>query len=411
MSRSVVHLLTETDSFSDIHGAALQRWVANVLRFEKEPAIVACARADSSWGLDHVKALQLPGLWAYSQIRGRYRLPWSVRQRMLRAILKPVLRGLKPDSVVWIHNRPDFASAIETEVRAAGARLVLHLHNSLLSSFPRMVNGSLRADCFVFCSEYLEREARRVHPELERTCVIYNGADERRFFPRRQRGDWTGEERAPVVLFAGRLVPEKGAHVFVEAMWLLLARGLRARGRLLGATGFGSANPATAYSRSIRKDAPPNIEFGGYRPASALADEFRRADIFCSPAVWEEPFGLVNVEAMASGLPVVSTRGGGVPEVFADGGGVLVERGSATELAAALEGLIRHRARRLQLGTEGYASFQRNFTWKTAHNRYREVIAGLDRRQGRELDISERTSSEALRDADSVEEVSCPISH
>ena len=87
MSRSVVHLLTETDSFSDIHGAALQRWVANVLRFEKEPAIVACARADSSWGLDHVKALQLPGLWAYSQIRGRYRLPWSVRQRMLRAIL------------------------------------------------------------------------------------------------------------------------------------------------------------------------------------------------------------------------------------------------------------------------------------------------------------------------------------
>ena len=44
---SLVHLFTETDSFSDIHGAALQRWVANVLRFEEEPAIVACARADS----------------------------------------------------------------------------------------------------------------------------------------------------------------------------------------------------------------------------------------------------------------------------------------------------------------------------------------------------------------------------
>ena len=50
-----------------------------------------------------------------------------------RDSLKPVLRGLKPDSVVWIHNRPDYASAIETEVRAAGARLVLHLHNSLRS--------------------------------------------------------------------------------------------------------------------------------------------------------------------------------------------------------------------------------------------------------------------------------------
>ena len=57
----VVHLLTETDSFSDIHGAALQRWVANILRFEDEPAIVACARADSSWGLDHVRAMSPAG--------------------------------------------------------------------------------------------------------------------------------------------------------------------------------------------------------------------------------------------------------------------------------------------------------------------------------------------------------------
>ena len=209
-----------------------------------------------------------------------------------------------------------------------------------------------------------------------------------------------------MVLFAGRLVPEKGAHIFVEAMWLLLARGIRARGRLLGATGFGSTNSGTAYSRSIRRNAPPNIEFGGYRPASALADEFRKADIFCSPSVWEEPFGLVNVEAMASGLPVVSTRGGGVPEIFARGGGVLVERGSATELASALEGLIRNRARRRELAMEGHASFQRNFTWKTAHRRYREVLAGLDRMPS--SDISEGLTTS--RYGDLHEEASCPIS-
>ncbi len=409
MNGQVVHLLTETDSFSDVHGAALQRWVANILRFEDEPAIVACARADSSWGLDHVRPLVLPGLWAYSQIKGRYRLPWSLRRRMIRRILKPALAVLKPGSVVWVHNRPDYAAAVEPEVRAAGARLVVHLHNSLLTSFPGMIKGPLRADRFVFCSEYLEREARRLHPEVNGTSVIYNGADERRFFPDKEWNDCSAERRAPVVLFAGRLVPEKGAHIFVEAMWLLLARGIRARGRLLGATGFGSTNSRTAYSRSIRRNAPQNIEFGGYQPASALADEFRKADIFCSPSVWEEPFGLVNVEAMASGLPVVSTRGGGVPEVFADGGGVLVQQGSATELASALEGLIRNRVRRRELAMEGYSSFQRNFTWKTAHRRYREVLAGLDQMPGSDLDISEglRTS----RDADLHEEASCPISH
>jgi spore coat protein SA len=408
VSGTVVHLLTETDSFSDVHGAALQRWVANVLRFEEDTAVVACARADASWGLAHVKTVLLPGLWAYSKLKGRYRLPWSVRRPMLRKILRPALAGLEPESVVWVHNRPDYASAIEADVRAAGARLVVHLHNSLLVSFPRKITRSFLADRLVFCSRYLESEARSVSPALDKTSVIHNGADKLRFFPRRQRERWSGEERTPLVLFAGRLVPDKGAHIFVEAMWLLHARGVRVRGRLLGATGFGSANPATAYSRSIMRDAPANVEFGGYRPASALADEFSRADIFCSPSVWDEPFGLVNVEAMACALPVVSTRGGGVPEIFSSGGGILVERGSATELASALENLIVDGSLRLELGMEGYRSFQRNFTWETVHRRYREVLASLDEAEGGSREL--RSGQEGGVDLEGLEEP-CQVFH
>jgi spore coat protein SA len=357
MSGTVTHLLTETDSFSDVHGAALQRWVANVLRFEQEEAIVACARADASWG--------------------RYRLPWSVRRPMLRSILRPAIQGLKPGGVVWVHNRPDYAAAIEHDVRDAGARLVVHLHNSLLISFPAEITDTFHADQLVFCSNYLERQARVAFPKLQAASVIHNGADESRFFPKSGEAASCGETKAPMVLFAGRLVPEKGAHIFVEAMWLLHARGVRATGRLLGATGFGSTNPTTAYSRRIMRDAPANIEFGGYRPAGALAEEFRRAEVFCSPSVWEEPFGMVNVEAMACGLPVVSTRGGGVPEVFASGGAVLVERGSAVELAAALEEVIRDAGLRRRLAAESYSSFRQNFTWQAVHGRYREVLAGL----------------------------------
>ena len=407
MSGTVLHFLTETDSFSDLHGAALQRWVANVLRFEEDRAVVACARADASWGLAQVRTVVLPGLWAYSKLKGRYRLPWSVRRPILRKILRPALAGLNPDSVVWIHNRPDYAAAIEADVRATGAKLVVHLHNSLLVSFPRKITGSFRADRVVFCSRYLENEARSVFPALDRTSVVYNGADESRFYPRPQRKAWSCV-KAPVVLFAGRLVPEKGAHVFVEAMWLLRARGVQARGRLLGATGFGSTNAPTKYSRSLMRNAPANIEFGGYRAASQLAEEFRRADIFCSPSVWEEPFGLVNVEAMASGLPVVSTRGGGVPEVFAGGGGVLVERGSATELAAALEELIVDRDLRRELGMEGYRSFQRNFTWKTVHGHYREVLASLNHAEAGSRNIQSTREDEFK--AERVEEVPCQVS-
>jgi spore coat protein SA len=409
VSGTVLHFLTETDSFSDVHGAAVQRWVANVLRFEEDPTVIVCARADESWGLAQVETMCLPGLWAYSKLKGRYRLPWSVRRPMLRRILRPVLAGIRPGSVVWIHNRPDYASAIEADVRAAGAKLVVHLHNSLMVSFSRKITGSFRADRLIFCSRYLESEARRTFPTLDKTSVIYNGADESRFFPRRRREAWSGEQSSPMVLFAGRLVPEKGAHIFVEAMWLLRARGIRARGRLLGATGFGSTNTPTKYSRSIMRNAPANVEFGGYRSASALAEEFRQADIFCAPSAWEEPFGLVNVEAMASGLPVVSTRGGGVPEVFAGGGGVLVERGSATELALALEELILNGDLRRELATEGYRSFQRNFTWKTVHRGYREVLANLDREPPERRDL--RTWLEDEARSEGLEEVTCQTFH
>ena len=115
-----------------------------------------------------MRTVLLPGLWAYSKLKGRYRLPWSVRRPMLRKILRPALAGLKPDSVVWIHNRPDYAAAIEADVRAAGAKLVVHLHNSLLVSFPRKITGSFRADRLVFCSRYLESEARTRVPRARR---------------------------------------------------------------------------------------------------------------------------------------------------------------------------------------------------------------------------------------------------
>ena len=63
MSGTVVHLLTETDSFSDVHGAALQRWVANVLRFEEEAAIVCVRARRLQLGIGSGKADAAPGAY------------------------------------------------------------------------------------------------------------------------------------------------------------------------------------------------------------------------------------------------------------------------------------------------------------------------------------------------------------
>jgi len=108
-----------------------------------------------------------------------------------------------------------------------------------------------------------------------------------------------------------------------------------------------------------------------------LGDLFRDADIFCCPSVWDEPFGMVNVEAMASQLPVVATRSGGVPEAFFEGGGLVVERGSEYALAQAIETLVTDSTLRFRLAQEGYESFRRNFTWQTVRERYHEIVEQL----------------------------------
>jgi spore coat protein SA len=79
------------------------------------------------------------------------------------------------------------------------------------------------------------------------------------------------------------------------------------------------------------------------------------------------------VEALASGLPVVSTYSGGVEEIFTAGGGILVERGSVIQLACALRRLAEDPDLRTRTGRQGYAVFRERFTWAIARTRVQEI--------------------------------------
>jgi len=140
---------------------------------------------------------------------------------------------------------------------------------------------------------------------------------------------------------------------------------------------FTAGSKATRYEKRLYKDRPPNVRFEGYRSAKEIAQEYRESDVFCSPSVFQEPFGNVNIEAMACGLPVVSTRVGAIPEVASEGGFLLVEPESALQLADALQVLIEDRDLRAKLAAEGLASFKRRFTWPTIVGQYREIEESL----------------------------------
>jgi spore coat protein SA len=230
----------------------------------------------------------------------------------------------------------------------------------------------VRVDRLVFVSRFLLEQARCKFPSLGASSVLYNGADEAIFYPPPCRK----EAGTPIVLFAGRLVRDKGVHILIEAMRLLELRGAKLRALIVGSSNFGLSGD-TDYIQLLKTNAPSTVTFLPYRSGAALGDLFREANIFCSPSIWDEPFGLVNVEALASGLPVVSTRGGGAAEIFVDGGGILVERGSVAQLAAALGQLAEDAELRSVIGQQGYAAFRNRFTWSITRTQLQEISRSL----------------------------------
>ena len=380
----IYHVLPESEPFSERSGGALSRWAANVLR-EDDNCTVICPSADASWGFPRRRVWRLPGLrnyrwWArllrnrsWTQAAGLIgpRCLAALRLRLLRFVFVPLSRRMRHGDVVYIHNRPEFALALSPSCRRAGAHIVLHLQNSHLLEMDDRYHSLVDVDALVFCSSFLRAEASRYVARVNTAVVIPNGADERCFFPISM--PTFQESNCPVVLFVGRLVPEKGVQCFVDAMRLLFERQVQAFGKVIGSTCFGS-NRSSAYVERIKRELPPNVQFADYLSGDDLADEFRRAAIFCCPSVWNEPFGMVNVEAMATRLPVVATAVGGIPEIFQQGGGILVRPGSAIELADAIEQLARDPAKRKELGAQGYQIYKSRFRWQTIRAQYLSLV-------------------------------------
>jgi glycosyltransferase involved in cell wall biosynthesis len=102
-------------------------------------------------------------------------------------------------------------------------------------------------------------------------------------------------------------------------------------------------------------------------PNSAITQRYASAGIFVFPSIWDEPFGIPIIEAMGTGLPVITTRGGAASEIVVDGEtGFLVERGDPEGLANALRTLLGNPELRARMGAAGRQRVAELFTWDRA---------------------------------------------
>jgi glycosyltransferase involved in cell wall biosynthesis len=145
---------------------------------------------------------------------------------------------------------------------------------------------------------------RRLAPDLPWAGTVHNAV---------KAADFTFQEKKEdYVLFIGRMNPEKGAHLAIEA-----AR--EAGRRILLAGKLSEPHEQDYFDTEVKPLLGADVEFLGEADAAAKQELYGAAHCLVFPICWEEPFGLVMIEAMACGTPVVALRRGSVPEVVLDG--------------------------------------------------------------------------------------------
>ncbi len=205
--------------------------------------------------------------------------------------------------------------------------------------------------------------------------VIPNGVDTERFHPSVEPfPEWRDPDRVNV-LFVGRLDPRKGVQVLLDALPEVITR-TRGRARLLI---VGDSYLRGRFEASVAPAARAHVHFLGHVPSHDLPRWYATGDIFVSPALGHESFGIVLAEAMASGRAVVASDIPGYRSVVQPGvNGVVSPPGDVPALAGAIAALVDDPERRAALALRGRERAL-EFAWPHITDRieavYRDVLA------------------------------------
>ena len=184
--------------------------------------------------------------------------------------------------------------------------------------------------------------------------------------------------KSKIVRETNRIIATNSADIALKGLYYLLkAIGEISKHRKIKLIVIGKPKKNGGILKLVKEmGIGPLITFTGRISEQEYVDQYARAAIAVVPSVYEG-FGLPAGEAMACGVPVISTTGGALPEVVGDAG-ILVPPADPEALGKAITGLLDNPERAKALGQAGYARVQTNFTWKQAAqktiNAYREVI-------------------------------------
>jgi len=232
----------------------------------------------------------------------------------------------------------------------AKRRVLMKMASRVLLSFPGVI----------VLNKDLEKSVRDLGVPWNRINILSNGVDLERFKPVRTKKDYD-------LVFAGSLYGEKRLDVLFEAMELLGREVSKPPSLLVLGTG-----PMEAEWKKKARSMGLDVKFGGWKRDPW--NQYPKARIFVLSSDSEE-FPGAPLEAMACGLPVVTTKVGSLPRVVKNGKtGLLVEPGNAIGMSDAIELLLENGKRREEMGRAARQEMEKRYGWDAVVQDYIKVL-------------------------------------
>jgi len=311
--------------------------------------------------------------------------------------------------VIHCYYYPQFARLIKYFNPATP--VVLHMHGEWLTQvkFTNLRSRLAKIDSIISCSEYCTKSICTMFPEVASRCrTVAMGMSPKKLAPtheRLQRVDLPSRR----LLYVGRISPEKGVHVLIDAFEIISRQYPDASLTIVGAEWVAPREDITDLSlksdaiaslipyyegsylahlkRKLSVDAAKRVTFTGLVAHQDVPLFYGQADVYINPSYYES-FGVSIVEAMAAGVPVVAANGGAVPDLVLDGQtGLLVEAGNPSAMADAVMRLFRDVELRRSISSVAREMVAERYSWEaicsSLMTSYRDALGVPDHQEER----------------------------
>lgn len=395
----ILMICTEKLPVPPVLGGAIQTYISGILPYlnESHDVTVLGVNADSlpdEETIDGVHYVRVPGT-------------------IFEIYREGVISYLESNQFDLIHifNRPRLVLPVRKV--APDSKITLSMHNDMFKPDkiePEEATAVIgEVTNIVTISNYIGEEIKKYFPQAaSKVRTIYSGVDVERFLPgnhekmkkiRKELRKKHGLEGKTVILFTGRLSNNKGVDRLVRALPELAKKFNDLALVIVGSKWF-SQNEVTdyvAYVRALANKSPVPVITTGFVSPSEIQNWYAASDLFVCTSQWQEPLARVHYEAMAAGLPIVTTARGGNQEIIEmnENGLVVVNPEEPSNFAEKITEILSSKSLMRKMGEAGRNLAISQYTWDRVANEVLEVWEhSLQSSQTIEIESDEDTSKD-----------------